>query len=913
MLLPLTAIAPVFTPLAGKRVGLVHRPDSRRVEDLLTAMATEQLLTKFGVSYAVQGPDDETDAEVLVLFSSDSYGHKNCWQDCACRLAALATGKPCVLLPQTAYGTQGGKYAAAFVRDHTSLKYVPESSVVPDPFMCYDPGLEFGKPTLELGEFFTSSADGKWPGRGADIAARFTDPIEYLRHIASHRRLLTDSTQVAICGLLAGRSVTLLPTKLHQQRSVYYSWLMSLGCQWAEEPPTKTACHHPLRPDICRACKIAARDQVVQDDQAGMVVVPEAPPLAIITRRDRALVTVGFGVNAQRMLAVTQPYMEAYARRVGADFVLLDWPGHPRWPMSAKFGIWRVLEHYSRLAYVDADILLRETALNLFDACEEHEFGAVDNWPDIAEFDFSNIKVGYKDFREEYGFKDAPIPWYLSAGVMVVPHHAARLLKRPTKPILATHYHEQHLVNARVLDAYLSNELKVSLLDRRCNWQIWHDKKFATAPQEAILHWAGRAPDNRLGRVAEIHEVAKLSALNDTGWEHPKELHYGWHRYNTDLRHVRLIHDDLMSGKFNRVLEIGSFLGFSTCAFLDALKRGAIRELHICDIMPQPQLLAAIKFYGLEGRVVIHRERSTELLARDRAWDFVFVDGDHSIDNCRREAELLLAMEVPVVYAHDTAGHMFEPWKTWSTLEGPPELARMFRADPRYVCSEDCSMRTNEFTQRGLFRAVLRNKQYSKVRAHNHPVPFQPAPHVRPELRGARISFVVATIGRPTLARALESISSQTRAGDELIVEWDDTGDMAATPRTLGMMKATGDWVMFMDDDDRYSPGAIDRVRAALLESPGRPHLFGMFFDNTGVTIPNGDHTVRKGNVATQMIAVPNDKSKLGQWGPHRLGDLKFVETTLAHYPDGPVWHDEVIARWSGQRIMDPVVEAEEL
>ncbi|HEX5102757.1 MAG TPA: hypothetical protein VFV87_03045, partial [Pirellulaceae bacterium] len=36
-----------------------------------------------------------------------------------------------------------------------------------------------------------------------------------------------------------------------------------------------------------------------------------------------------------------------------------------------------------------------------------------------------------------------------------------------------------------------TGQIKVRLLDRRCNWQWWTDHNFKTAPPDAVLHFSG--------------------------------------------------------------------------------------------------------------------------------------------------------------------------------------------------------------------------------------------------------------------------------------------------------------------------------------------------------------------------------------------------------------------------------------
>ena len=111
--------------------------------------------------------------------------------------------------------------------------------------------------------------------------------------------------------------------------------------------------------------------------------------------------------------------------------------------------------------------------------------------------------------------------------------------------------------------------------------------------------------------------------------------------------------------------------------------------------------------------------------------------------------------------------------------------------------------------------------------------------------------------------------------------------------RREAIIRAVGTHLMFIDDDDAVLPGAVSTIRAAVSEEPLRPHVFRIVLPD-GRIVPNV-RVIREGNVGSPSMIVPNVWSQLGQWTPRYAGDFDFIESTLRHYPDGPVWHDEVI------------------
>lgn len=177
----------------------------------------------------------------------------------------------------------------------------------------------------------------------------------------------------------------------------------------------------------------------------------------------------------------------------------------------------------------------------------------------------------------------------------------------------------------------------------------------------------------------------------------------------------------------------------------------------------------------------------------------------------------------------------------------------------------------------------------------DHPVtPLTPTFALKQKPAGSvRLSVIVATQGRPSLARTLASITPQLLHGDELLVERDDSGDWGAAARTRAIAKASGDHLIFLDDDDVWTPDALQTVRSALAANPGRPHLFQMRYSGGRVLWDRQE--IADGVVSTVQFVCPNDPFKFGVWTTRYQGDYDFIRTTCDHYPAGPVWVPKVI------------------
>lgn len=183
------------------------------------------------------------------------------------------------------------------------------------------------------------------------------------------------------------------------------------------------------------------------------------------------------------------------------------------------------------------------------------------------------------------------------------------------------------------------------------------------------------------------------------------------------------------------------------------------------------------------------------------------------------------------------------------------------------------------------------------------------------------LSIIIPTCGRASLKRTLWSLVGQIADGDQVLVIGDGAQPQAETicrafstlnlryvdgvethcfgnrQRQAGMALATGDYLLFLDDDDVYVPGALQVVREAAAQWPDCPMLF-RFIDKNGAVLWR-DPVVREGNVSTVQIVFPNRPEWLGAWGDRYEGDYDFIRSTLDRWPGGDqavAWRPNILA-----------------
>jgi glycosyltransferase involved in cell wall biosynthesis len=185
------------------------------------------------------------------------------------------------------------------------------------------------------------------------------------------------------------------------------------------------------------------------------------------------------------------------------------------------------------------------------------------------------------------------------------------------------------------------------------------------------------------------------------------------------------------------------------------------------------------------------------------------------------------------------------------------------------------------------------------------------------------LMYVLPTVGRESLRRAVRSLADQRSAHDRICIvanceehrlayvhgvsERYDTllvvprvgphGDVGGAARNAGLEMKCTTHIAYMDDDDMALPGAVEAVRVRVAADPSMLHLFKVCF------VPNGalvwtDQEVREGNVSTLGIVHPHVCTR---WDGKRGQDGRFaveVHKELGHVR----FHNHVVAAaWPGE------------
>lgn len=173
-----------------------------------------------------------------------------------------------------------------------------------------------------------------------------------------------------------------------------------------------------------------------------------------------------------------------------------------------------------------------------------------------------------------------------------------------------------------------------------------------------------------------------------------------------DVRHVFALADVLRAWPFKHALELGSFNGASSTAFIEAINSGEglgeSGDALFCDVSPSDSLVSVVLNCRHPERVNVTPQPSWAVLDSALPFDFVLVDASHDIDSVSIELKKLLRRRPLCVMAHDTSATEHG----YSKCEGAALLKKKFMEQPDYGCIEDAVKRPGERTERGLFLAT---------------------------------------------------------------------------------------------------------------------------------------------------------------------------------------------------------------
>ena len=203
-----------------------------------------------------------------------------------------------------------------------------------------------------------------------------------------------------------------------------------------------------------------------------------------------AILTIVSGEKYEKIWEKSKPFFENYADKIGADLIVIDNAENVPSAHWMKFSIYELLKKkYDRVAFIDADILIRSDTPSLFDVISEDKFGI------FNEGRFTPRALCLYEVKTAYGVE---LPkWngqdYYNTGVMVV-SRGQRHVFGPVKDLkpLRRAFGEQTYLNYRLFDL----EVPIEELDYKFNsMSVMNRLTGMTRLDSYLVHYAGWPED----------------------------------------------------------------------------------------------------------------------------------------------------------------------------------------------------------------------------------------------------------------------------------------------------------------------------------------------------------------------------------------------------------------------------------
>lgn len=215
------------------------------------------------------------------------------------------------------------------------------------------------------------------------------------------------------------------------------------------------------------------------------------------TRPRPALVTLAIGPNLP-WIEQTEPYRQAYAARHGFDYIRLTTPRIKRWVNLfkphlnlhlEKFQLFDLFPQYSRLLYVDADILLHPRAPNFLNFVTPERLGVV--FEDVYH-EAPKRRQEWERAQRRLGPLPTPPAGYFNAGLLVMSPIHQELFRLQGRRLAAGRWPDQNTLN------YYAARLHVPLhpLPAHCNLMPAANEAFFDPELRRrawAIHYAGQS------------------------------------------------------------------------------------------------------------------------------------------------------------------------------------------------------------------------------------------------------------------------------------------------------------------------------------------------------------------------------------------------------------------------------------
>lgn len=220
-------------------------------------------------------------------------------------------------------------------------------------------------------------------------------------------------------------------------------------------------------------------------------------------QKETLVLTISIGDYYQSLKNITEPSIQAYAKKIGADYLNID-EFNPYYITQKwnKFHIHELLNKYCRIIYLDIDVIVREDTPNLFEIVPENKLGMFNEGRYTSRFEFlEQASEYYGEPLKKWNGK------FYNSGVMVISRIHKHIFKLPKgQDFVET---DQPYINLRILNDkvdmfdlhYKFN--RMDILDEFCG---------VSRLDSYIVHYAGAPQDIQTDVIRKDIEQWKLDS-----------------------------------------------------------------------------------------------------------------------------------------------------------------------------------------------------------------------------------------------------------------------------------------------------------------------------------------------------------------------------------------------------------------
>lgn len=274
---------------------------------------------------------------------------------------------------------------------------------------------------------------------------------------------------------------------------------------------------HQLLKHLLSSCNCKLNDAVNYLNQQypypnaiGYINVPSDLNLLPVTKRKHLIITVATGeVHEQLLHECTAPCMQRYADKFDADFIALTGATQCWWGLE-KMRIKPLIEQYDRALFLDADVLIREGAPNLFDVVPPGHIGMHDDYIHCkAKNGLGWLEPARRAMLDSQMVDYYEYPGALNTGVVVTDReHASIWTPWKNMDFPRSHVDEQLWVE------WLAWKHPIFGIPTEFNTQWWFRDFFERAKYAWFIHLANCPAERRIEMVKRFTKYGNIREVD---------------------------------------------------------------------------------------------------------------------------------------------------------------------------------------------------------------------------------------------------------------------------------------------------------------------------------------------------------------------------------------------------------------